>query len=712
MPFLINGSPAGMQAERRQMRAKHSLFPSVLAALAGIAVEARGAQPQQAPEVVVSATRFETPLNALAINASVITADDIARSTARNLPDLLRSRAGITSRDLFGNNGASATVDIRGFGAAASQNTLILVDGRRLTDPDLSTVQWSSIPLEMIERVEILRGSGAVQYGDGASAGAINIITRGAGREGTRAGGLARAGSWDTYEVAGHLQAVGKEAGLGIFAQNYQSNGYRDNNHNRQSNVALSGTWSGSALDASLRLALDRQGIRLPGARTVQPSAGIDQLGSDRRGTSTPLDYAQRDGNQATLDLQRQLGAGEFILGLGYRNKEQRSYFDFSGFPDYRDIDLGVYTVQPRYRMRSDALGMAHSIVVGVDLARWDYQLLRSNAASNIGRPINTVDADQDNAGVYVLDTIKVTEDVSLTAGARREWQRLSASDVFDAGAPGGAFGSGAPAGDDSFKAWAGEIGVRVRVAPQTALIARAGRSFRFANVDEIYESSPAFSQQFQFLQPQTAETYELGVALGEQLPWMRAALYLMDVDNEIHLDPFSTGVGNRNMPPIRRRGFELEAHRDVLPVLGLTLAYSYTQATFREGTLPGSPFTQQNVQLADRTVPLVPHNKLNVAAQWRVTSATEVRAEMRYVSSQFMENDEGNTFGRKIPAYTVTDVKLTQRAGKLRISAAIDNLFGRKYYTYAVRSQFVADRFNAYPLPERAFWLTLEASL
>jgi iron complex outermembrane receptor protein len=712
MPFIINGSPAGMQAEREAMRAGPVLFPSLGFLLVIASGAGRCAQPQQAPEVVVSATRFETPVNALAINASVITAEEIARSTARNLPDLLRSRAGITSRDLFGNNGASATVDIRGFGASASQNTLILVDGRRLTDPDLSTVQWSSIPLEMIERVEILRGSGAVQYGDGASAGAINIITRGPGREGTRAGGSVRAGSWDTYEVAAHLHAAGKQMALAAFAQNYQSNGYRDNNYNRQSNVALTGTWTGSTLDANLRLALDRQGIRLPGARTVQPSANIDQVSTDRRGTSTPLDYAQRNGNQATLDLQRQLGAGEFIVGLGYRDKDQRSYFDFGGFPDYRDIDLSVLSLQPRYRLRTDTFGVTHSIVIGADLAHWNYQLLRSNAASNIGRPFNTIDADQDNTGVYVLDTIKITDDVSVTAGARREWQKVSASDVFDAGAPGGAFGSGAPAGEDSLKAWAGELGVRVRVAPQTALIARAGRSLRFANVDEIYESSPMFSQQFQFLQPQTAQTYELGFALGDQLPWLRAALFLMDVDNEIHLDPFSTGVGNRNMPPIRRKGFELEVHRDVAPVLGLTLAYSYTQAKFREGTLPGSPFTQQNVQLADRTVPLVPQNKLNLAAQWRVTPRTDLRAEARYIGSQFMENDEGNTLGRKIPDYTVTDVKLTHRAGALKMSAAIDNLFGRKYYTYAVRSQFVLDRFNAYPLPERAFWLTLEASL
>ena len=693
------------------MRARGLIISKLgsVAGLIGIATAGHCAQPQRTPEVVVSATRFETPLNELAINASIITKEDIERSTARNLPDLLRSRAGIMTRDLFGNNGASATVDLRGFGANGAENTLILVDGRRLTDVDRSGVQWSSVPLEMIERVEILRGSGAVQYGDGASAGVINIITRDPGREGSRAGAAVRAGSWDTYELSGQLQAAGKQAALGLFAQNYESHGYRDNNRNRQSNLALTGTWSGSALDAMLRLALDRQGLRLPGARLVQPSAGIDELATDRRGTSTPLDYARRDGNQATLDVRRQFGAGEFIVGLGYRDKAQQSYFDFSGFPDYRDIELSVVTLQPRYRLRTEAFGLVNQVVLGVDLARWDYRLLRSNSESNVARPFNAVSADQDNVAAYLLDTVKLGEDVSLTAGARRERQRIKATDVFDAAAPGGAFGSGAPAGEDTHRAWAAELGARVRVAPQAALIARAGRSFRFANVDEIYETSPFFTQQFQFLRPQRADTYEVGIALGADHPWLRAAVFRIDVRDEIHLDPFSTGVGNRNMPPLRRNGFELEAQRDVSPTLGLSAAYTYMQAKFRQGTLAGSPFTEQNIELADRTVPLVPRHRLHVAAQVRLSAETALRAEARYVGKQFMENDEGNTFGRKIPDYTVAEVKLTHRAGKLRLSAAVDNLFNRKYYTYAVRSQFVPDRFNAYPLPERSFWVTLE---
>jgi len=73
------------------------------------------------------------------------------------------------------------------------------------------------------------------------------------------------------------------------------------------------------------------------------------------------------------------------------------------------------------------------------------------------------------------------------------------------------------------------------------------------------------------------------------------------------------------------------------------------------------------------------------------------------------MDNDQGNTFGVKIPAYAVADLKLAWQAGGWRVSAAVNNLFNEKYYNYAVRSQFVADRYNAYPLPERNFTMTAE---
>src|SRR5437016_9460656 len=88
-------------------------------------------------------------------------------------------------KDLFGNNASNTSIDLRGFGATGPQNTLILLDGRRLNDIDLSGVQWSAIPLSSIERIEILRGTGAVLYGDNASAGVVNIVTRSPLRQGS-----------------------------------------------------------------------------------------------------------------------------------------------------------------------------------------------------------------------------------------------------------------------------------------------------------------------------------------------------------------------------------------------------------------------------------------------------------------------------------------------------------------------------------------------
>jgi len=140
-----------------------------------------------------------------------------------------------------------------------------------------------------------------------------------------------------------------------------------------------------------------------------------------------------------------------------------------------------------------------------------------------------------------------------------------------------------------------------------------------------------------------------------------------------------------------------------------LTGSYTYTEAKFLEGVLPGSPLTEPNVVIAGKTVPLVSRNKLNAGASWSVAPRTRLNALVTYVSSQFMDNDEGNTFGVKIPAYTVADLKLAWQEGGWRVSASVNNLLNEKYYSYAVRSPFIADRYNAYPLPERNFTMTAE---
>ena len=70
-------------------------------------------------------------------------------------------------------------MDIRGFGEASKSNSLILVNGIRLNDIDMSNVNLSYIPIDSIERIEIIRGGSAgTLYGSGAIGGAVNIVTK------------------------------------------------------------------------------------------------------------------------------------------------------------------------------------------------------------------------------------------------------------------------------------------------------------------------------------------------------------------------------------------------------------------------------------------------------------------------------------------------------------------------------------------------------
>ncbi|HXV07842.1 MAG TPA: TonB-dependent receptor [Burkholderiales bacterium] len=687
------------------------LGPALLAVCCGHLLAQSDPVEVTTPATVITAARFPESAAEGAVNVTVIDAEQIARSQATNLPELLVLEAGIHTRDLYGNSAAGAAVDLRGFGAAAGQNTLILVDGRRLNDIDLAGVQWSSVPLSAIERIEIVRGSGAVQYGDGATTGVINIITRSPAAAQYGANLRTRLGSFETREAQVGGNFAGQSVGLALGVYDYESDGYRDNNRNETDSAYLDARWMPERWTVSFKAGADSEDLRLPGARLVQPSAGIDELESDRRGTSTPLDFATRDGRRAAVELEHQAPGFDLNLGLGYRDKAQTSYFDFGGFPDYREVDLDVWSFTPRLRVPFGAGGARAALVAGVDVYTWDYALRTSNAQTNIGQPINRVSADQENRAVYLRLTAQLTAATSASGGWRYERQSIDAQDVFDPTAPGAAFGSGAMAGTQTESEQAWELALRHALSPAFALSARAGRGFRFATVDEIYETSALFTREFQFLSPQTSMGYDLGVEYADPTLFARATVFQLDVDDEIHLDPYSTGVGNTNLPPTRRRGLELEARWRPTQSLTAQAAYTYTDAWFREGTLPGSAITQQNVDIAGKTVPLVPEHQVTAQAVWQMTPAWRLTGAARHVSSQFMENDEGNT-GVKIPAYSVLDLRLDFLEGPLTLTAAVNNVLDEEYYNYAVRSQFVPDRYNAYPLPERTFWVALQLRL
>ena len=682
---------------------------AVVAMLAAVALRAFA----QSDAVIVNATRFAEDAARFPASVTVLTAEDIRNSAARTLPELLSEQVGLTLKDFYGNNAAATSVDLRGFGATATQNTLIMVDGRRVTDVDLSGVQWSAIPLASVERIEILRGTGAVLYGDGASAGVVNIVTRSPLKQGRRAEALGRVASYDTLE--GQIYGSYATAAFGVNASlyGYAAEGYRENNRNEQQNSSVNLRWGPGESYFDLRLGTDSQNLRLPGARRVQPSIGLDEYAADPRGAQTPLDWSSRDGERAGVTYVARIGGAELNVGADWRSKQQQSYFDQSGFPITRDDALDVSSFTPRLRLPVTLAGMRHRFTMGADWTAWRYDSRRSDQPQNLGQPINRVRVEQDVLGLYLQDAIELSGASQLTLGWREERVRYEASDVLDPTAPGAGFATQASPVTETQQQYAWEIGLRHAVSGTTAIFARAQRSFRFVNADEIYEDNPSFAKEFQILRPQTAQSYELGAEWRSPRRFLRATLFRMNVEDEIHLDPFTMGVGNRNLPPSRRQGVELESSWQVAPALKLSAGYAYTDAKYLEGVLPGGPFViGTDLSIAGKRVPLVPEHKLNLALAMDLAARTRLSAALTAVSEQYMDNDEPNSLGAQIPAYAVLDVKLAREFGWGRVAAAINNLLDEQYYTYAVRSQFTADRYAVYPLPGRSFSLSAELML
>lgn len=640
-------------------------------------------------EVIVTATRFPEQRLDAPIGMTVITAKQIAESAARTLPQLLSQEAGIVTRDNTGS--PDSQIDLRGFGITGDQNTLVLLNGQRLNEFELTTIGWSAIPLDSIERIEVLRGSGSVLYGGGATGGTINIITK-APPQGARAASLGgSAGTYGTGEVRVSASAAGQSAGFNVFASDLVSDNYRDNNRLEQKNANASARLFGPQGDLGLVIDVDSQNLRLPGARTAA------QLETDPRGTATPDDFATRNGARTSLGGSYDLGFGRLAADLGYRDVTRTSFLkdpSGGGFDTFTDTHSKVWSFTPRLKIPYGGPGAQSSLVVGVDLDYWDYLSKRAVSRDQIDtNPTADVTATQRDTAAFAQHNTAFDTGTKLTLGLR--WQRttMSAADSVNPAA----YANGSKTSNPL--AW--EVGVRQDLGPTTAVYARAGQSFRLPTVDEVYAQfgGPVGDAIVTLLDPQTSHDYEVGAEHRSGALRVRASVFAIYLTNEIFF--FVPTFSNINLPPTYRRGVELDASAAVSPAVSLFANVSVTDARFREGSIGG-------IDLGGKVVPLVPRWKANAGVAWQLGPQTRFSGVARYVGSQYYDNDLDNTFGTRMPPYTVVDVKFTQTVERLTLGIAINNLLNKFYYSYAVSSRS-SPNFNAYPQADTTFLATAE---
>lgn len=629
-----------------------------------------------ADEVVVTATRFPEERRDFPIGVTVIPARDIARSTARTLPELLSLQSGIQIRDASGS--PDQQVDMRGFGITGDQNTLVLLDGQRLSENELTTARWSSVPLASIERIEVLRGSGAVLYGSGATGGVINIITK-TPRAGELSGqASALVGSHETSQLQAGASGGGENVAANLYAGYYGSRNYRENNRVSQTNVAGDLRWFDATRTLSLRAFGGEQNLGLPGALTAA------QIAADPRAASTPNDKSRLSSWGTILSATQRVGETELALDATYRNKDNNASILFFGNTFNTQTNVTVWTVSPRARVPYAAFGVNSTLVAGIDADWWDYGQSRDFGPADL-------DAQKNDYAIYAQQSSQLTSSTLLALGGRLQTVDYKARDLAST-AP---YASGSST--ENPVAW--EVALRQGLMEDVTAFGKYGRSFRTPTVDEIYNQfgGPFFDPVVNILAVQTSLGGEIGLEYAGAKHSFRAAFYDLDLNNEIHFNPVT--FTNVNLPQTRRYGVELAARWLPTDTLDLSANYTYAVAKFEDGVIDGVP-------LAGKSVPLVSRNKANARVLWRFLPAARFLGTVSYVGEQFFDGDETNTFGQKIPAYTLMDLKVEYDISGWTLGAGVKNLLSEKYFNYGL---VVGPTYIGYPQVDRTFFASAQ---
>jgi iron complex outermembrane receptor protein len=622
-------------------------------------------------EVVVTATRYEEKSVDVPASVSVITRQDIDSSTAQNIPDLLRTEAGIHVNDITGNR-RSYTVDVRGFGETSSLNTLVLVDGRRTNQADLSGVDWMEIPLDRVSRIEIIRGGrGSVLYGDNAAGGVINIITR-EGAAGFKVGGDLAAGNLGTLKADSYASGSIKDFSLYLSGDYFKSDGYRDNSKTENRDLGANATYymgDFAKIDFSSGYHKDHTG--LPGALKDSDFAA----GASRTASKFPNDFAETKDYYVKITPEVHF-SGDNVLKVdtSYRNRDFLSFSsgDFGNF--LGDSKIKTYALSPQLILKQDFHQIKNNLTVGIDYQKIDNDIVNDSLFFGT-HTIGLFTLKKEDSGYYGHDEVNVADSLRISGGYRHDRARFS----FSPSEPGSISMS-----IDSYTA-----GVNYTFFSKSYAYVSYSRSFRYPVFDELYSF---FTNTINTsLMPQTSDNYEVGVRhyFNDDI-FVHANVFRMDTHNEIVFNPVT--FQNENLDgETRRDGVELSVSAKATCWLTLKGSYSYLNANIRGGTFAGNSF------------PNVPRNKATAEAVFNATKEATLILDGIYVGERPFISDFANDFSDQA-SYFIMNAKFRYQWKRFKFFLDINNLTNKEYSEFGVISFFPATEKAFYPSPKRNF--------
>ncbi|QOY95755.1 TonB-dependent receptor [Massilia sp. UMI-21] len=613
------------------------------------------------PSIVITGARFPAQAASAPIGATVITRDDIRRAGATDVNAAIRKLGGVYGRQSL-DASPDFALDLRGFGANSAQNLVILVDGVRLNENELANAVLSSIPVDIVERIEIGRGGSSVLWGEGATGGVINIITRRGVQQGTHGSLFAEAGRYDVSNADAHDLRASVSHGAGplsfdLAVADRGTDNYRANSAFRQKTASGGIQYRYGAGRAGLRFERSEQDARFPGSLTEE------QFLANPRQSVTPDDFGTLDTDRISAFAEHRIGGLELAAELSRRAREVTAnyfyLFNGSKTASRSRYDASQTQFSPRLRHTGADGDKRNELVAGIDLVRWDRQ---TESDFSLG------DAGQDSQAVYLRNELVWNapqaglHNARLAIGGRHERFTKEYSDPLAYPPVAGEHRR------QSINAWTLEGSVDPM--PQLTLFARLGRSYRIANVDEnSLRAGP------EVLAPQTSRDLELGVTAGSSERQLSARLFRHRLRNEIFYDPTIGWGANTNLDPTRRQGIEFEGRYALRQDLRLSGQWQRVDAEFTGGSNAG------------REMVLVPQNVVTARLAWTPTGrlgghSADLGAQ--WVDSQRYGSDFSNGCGARIPSYTTIDARYAYRTGGWEAAFSALNLADRQYYSNA----------------------------
>ncbi|MRX11157.1 TonB-dependent receptor [Pseudoduganella sp. FT25W] len=614
---------------------------------------------QALASVVVTGSRFDADPSLAPIGATIISADDIRRAGASDVNAAIRKIGGVYGRQSL-DGSPDFGLDLRGFGTNSSQNMVIVLDGVRLSENELSNAILSTIPVDTVERIEILRGGASVLYGDGATAGVINIVTKRPGQYTSRGSVFLEGGQFHAGEA--RISAAQSWNGFAADAtlDHQRTDNYRDNNEFKQTHFSGGAQWFANDFD--------RIGFRYEGARQDMRFAGAlteAQYNANPRQTLTPDDNGSLDSDRLTVFGQYRLFGHDVAADLSYRKKTVESTYVFSGFPSTSTYDSKQLQFSPRVRKLGAINGMVNELVAGVDFIKWE----RTTASD-----FSAADANQKSKALYLRDELRFdpAHEGRISAGVRRE---IFDKDFVD---PVATAGYNVVQG---LNAW--ELQASYMPVSNLTVYGKLGQSYRVANADEN-AYTPIFNKP---LAAQQSHDAELGASYANVTQKITARVFRNNLTNEIFYDPtLNGGFGaNTNLDPTRRQGFELDAEQRLAAAWNLNAHYQHVQAKFREGVNDG------------REMVLVPKNVLTARVSWTPANGQTADFGAQWVDKQRYGSDFDNTCSGEMPAYTTLDARYARKFGQWEWAVSGQNLADKHYF-----SQAYGCKFGIYPADGR----------